>query len=413
MTPLQLQEVKAGELRIKLAEFAALADFTDEQRAELDQLRAEYTDTERRMAALRMTETTPAPLETRTGEGDAEQRAFRELRGNVHFGPYIAAALAGHGVVRGAEAEYNQHLGIGDGYFPMELLAGGLETRASRDGDAEGNQGTWLDRVFAESAAARLGISFRSVPPGVAAYPVTTAGGAPVQRGRTQAVDESTYTVAVSEMKPSRAAVHGIYSIEDNMRLPGLADAIERDMRMAVMERVDRSCFIGDAGANEAGADVTGLQTAVIGETTLTQANKVKADETLGAFLGYVDGIYASMLSDVRVVAAQGANTLWYKTIHNSAASNQTIAQFMMESGLSWSARGSVEAASANGDFGAFMGLAKGIDGAGIAAVWEQGQLITDPYSSATKGEVLLTLNYLWQFALPRAANFKRLKFIA
>ena len=64
-----------------------------------------------------------------------------------------------------------------------------------------------------------------------------------------------------------------------------------------------------------------------------------------------------------------------------------------------------------SGDFGAYIGLGRGIEGAGIAAVWEQGQLIRDPYSGADTGEVLLTLNYLFQLAFPRTANFKRLKF--
>ena len=81
-------------------------------------------------------------------------------------------------------------------------------------------QGTWLDRVFHGTAAERVGISFRPVAPGVAAYPVTTAGGDSGQQGRTQAVTESTYTVAVTEIKPARRALHGIYSIEDDMRLP-------------------------------------------------------------------------------------------------------------------------------------------------------------------------------------------------
>ena len=80
-----------------------------------------------------------------------------------------------------------------------------------------------LDRVFNDSAAMRVGISFRDAGPGVAAYPVTTAGGAGVQRGRTQAVTESTYTIAVTEIKPSRHAVYGVYSIEDNARLPGMS----------------------------------------------------------------------------------------------------------------------------------------------------------------------------------------------
>ena len=83
-----------------------------------------------------------------------------------------------------------------------------------------------------------------------------------------------------------------------------------------------------------------------------------------------------------------------------------------MASGMSWTTRGGIETATSNGDFGGYVGLGRGIEGAGIAAVWEQAQLIRDPYTGATKGEVQLTLNYLWQLAFPRSANFKRLKYI-
>ena len=220
--------------------------------------------------------------------------------------------MGGHGISNGPELELNQHLGIADNYFPLEILAGRLETRAARDGEAETSQGSWLDRVFHGTAAERVGISFRPVAPGVAAYPVTTAGGTPVQRGRTEAVTESTYTVAVTEIKPARRAVHGIYSIEDDMRLPGLADAIQRDMSAAMTESVDLAVFKGDAGANENSADITGMQTAGISEFTITQTNKVKADETLKAFLAFVDGQYAASLGDLRLVASVGANVLWY-----------------------------------------------------------------------------------------------------
>ena len=37
---------------------------------------------------------------------------------------------------------------------------------------------------------------------------------------------------------------------------------------------------------------------------------------------------------------------------------------------------------------------------------------MTDPYTSAAKGEIALTMNTLWNFAVVRAANFKRLKFV-
>ena len=96
--------------------------------------------------------------------------------------------------------------------------------------------------------------------------------------------------MVVTEIKPARRAVHGIYSIEDDARLPGLSEAIERDMRAAMVESVDRAVFNGDGGANENTADVVGLQAAGITEATLSQANKIKADEVLKFFLAYVMG---------------------------------------------------------------------------------------------------------------------------
>ena len=413
MTNLQVLELRASEIRSRLAELGQLAELDTEQRAEMDVLGTEYRENETRQRALKIAGDAPEPsVEVHQ---DSEGRELRELRESVDFGKYVAAAMAGGGINSGPELEYNQHLGIAVNYFPMELLAPKpLETRAARDGDAMASQGSWLDRVMAGTAAERLGVSFRTVPPGVATFPYTSAGGSPVQRARTEAVTESTYTIAVTEMKPKRAAVNGKYSIEDDMRLPGMGDAIERDMRMAMAEDVDRTIFIGDSGATGTDADITGLQTYTgVAEPQLTQTNKVKADETLKVFLTQLDGIYAASLADLMIVASKGANTLWYSTIHAAAVDNQTVAQFLMASGLTWTMRGAIEDDTANGDFGAFMGLARGIEGAAIAAVWDAGQLIRDPYSGAKTGEVELTLNYLWNFKVVQTHNFKRLKFVS
>ena len=222
MTDLQKLELRASALRKRLADIGGMADLTDEIRSELDTLKAEYTDNDTQQVALKLAGDVPAePVETRQGM-DAEARELRDLRANIDFGRYIAAAMAGGGVHNGPELEYNQHLGIASSHFPMELISPKpIETRAARDGDAMASQGSWLDRVMAGTAAERLGVSFRTVAPGVANFPYTSAGGSPVQRGRTQAVAESTYTVGVQEMKPTRAAVNGKYSIEDDLRLPG------------------------------------------------------------------------------------------------------------------------------------------------------------------------------------------------
>ena len=408
MTDLQRLELRMGDLRKQLAE---LIGATEPDTTALETLTGEIRATDAQLVAHKVLEPEPKPEVTAATAATAEERALVELRSNVDFGKYVSAALAGMPVMGGAELEYNQHLNIAPNYFPLELIAG--EHRAARDGDGEGNQGTWLDRVVAETAAARLGVTFPMVPAGTSAYPVTTVGAAGVQRGRAEAVAEGTFTVAVTELKPTRNAITGIYSIEDELRLPGLAAAIERDMLAATLESMDKAVFVGDAGASGTDSDIVGLTTAGIDEATLTQANSVKGDEILKLFLAYVDGVYAASMEDVRMVASVGSNTLWGGTVHAAAVDNQTVAAFLRANGVNWTTRGGIDTNTANGDFGAFVGLARGSEGAAVAPVWAQAQLVRDPYgSNATAGQVALTMSTFWNFGIPRTANYKRLKYV-
>jgi len=426
MTRAQTIELRRSELRQQIGD---LLDTPAEQRADtfdadLAALTAKLKASETELqAALTLDGDAGETREGGDGEGEgetretAEERELRELRERVTFGPSVAAALSGNGVTTGPEAEYNQHLAIPADRFPLDLLADGLpapdlEERAKIDGDVRANQGSWIDRLFADTAARRLGITMPSVRPGVSAYPVITSDANPAQRGRTQAATAATITAAVTEIKPTRSSVHAVYSIEDDARLPGLSDAILRDLRGAMVEKIDRTIFRGDTGANEAGARITGLQTAGITEVTLTQSNKVKGDEVLKLIAGLIDGVHAASVADVHIVATVGSNTLWLGTVQNSAASNDTIAKFLRDNGVSWITRGRIEDATSNGDFGAFFGLRRGIQNAGVAPVWSSGQLVRDPYSGATKGEVGLTLHYLWGLAFPRVASFRRLKYV-
>ena len=143
-------------------------------------------------------------------------------------------------------------------------------------------------------------------------------------------------------------------------------------MRMAMVESVDRAVFNGDNGANEDTADIVGMQTAGITESDLDPSRQQKGRRSLEILPGLRGWAVCASLGDVRIVTSVGANVLWHGSIHNAAADNQTIAQFLMASGLTWMARGGIDANTANGDFGAYIGLQRGVEGAGIAAVWEQ-----------------------------------------
>jgi len=405
MTDRQKLEIAAAKARKELRALAMSEDATAEQIAEAT---AKVDNLEARAAAL--PDDDPDPEPNKDGDEDAEARELRELAGRVEVRRYIGAAMDG-GAVDGAEGEYNQALGMGAGSFPLRLLA--PEARATTDTDAGVNQGSWLDRLFAKTCAAHVGVSFRSAGPGVAAYPVTTAGASAAQRGRGEAAADAAWTVGVTEVKPSRNAVRAVFSVEDAARLRGLEDALRRDLRMALTEGIDKAVFLGDDGANENSADIAGLTTAAnVSESTITQANKVKWPATVKVFTDLIDGVYASSPADLRIVAAVGAARLWLATQANSNR-NESVAQVMKGNGLSWMTRGGIETATADGDFGAFVGLARGIEGAAVAPVWESARLIRDPYSGASKGEVAITLHTLWGFKLARAANFKRVKFVA
>lgn len=409
MTDLQRLRIRGSEIRSRLLELGRNSEPSDDDRAEIDRLTTEYQDVERRSRALEI-----------AGDGvkekteDAEGRELRQLQGRVRIGNYLRAASEMR-AAQGAELEYNQALEMGASSFPLRLLAPRLETRATTDAESQANQGRWLDRLFAVSAAARVGVTFESVAAGVASFPVTTAGASGDQQDRQEATADAAWTVGVTECKPKRGSVRAVFSVEDAARLPGLEEALRRDLSMALMEHVDATIFKGDADPSTAAYDITGLQTAAnVVEKTITQANKVKGEEWVKLFCELVDGKHASMPGDLGIVASVGSNTLWASNYVRSGNNVDTlISELLKRTGHSWVVRGDIDTASANGDFGGYVGRMRGIEGAAVAAVWENGELIRDPYGGAAKGETALTLAYLWDFQLPRPTNFARVKYVA
>ena len=418
MTTAQKLAVRLSEIRTKLNELSGLEELSDEQRAEIDALTGEYQAKEAQHRAAIVAEADEqraAADDFANGEGDGEAAEVRALRGRVRVGEYVGAAIDQR-MADGAEAELNAALGMRGNAFPLSLLAPApVEARATTNTDSQTNQsGRWLDRLFAGTAAERIGITMESVAPGVASFAVTTAGASAAQRGRAEAAADAAWTVGVTELKPTRNAVRAVFTEEDAHRLPSLEASLRRDLGMALAEGVDRAIFLGDDGANENTADITGLTTAAnVVEVSITQANKILGPGTLEAFSGLVDGIHAMTFGDLMVCSSVGAWRLWENTIINSSADNMTLAAFLRAAGLSWAARGEIDTNTAADDWGAFVGRGRGIEGAGVAALWEAGMLLRDPYSASASGQVNLTLSYFWNFGLPRATNFARIKFAA
>ena len=417
---------RASRERGRMAELGLADELTDEMRSEFDALEAGVPDLERQLRAAQIAvedeeaEQREAGARATPPELDAEARELRSIRDRLKVTNYLTAALEQRAAT-GAEKEYLEArkiplVGVNGICFPLELLAPDEqrdEQRATTDTDTTTTPRRWLDRLFADTAIEAVGITRESVPMGVASFPVTSAGASAAQRGREEAAAAAAWTVGVTELKPTGNRAHLAFTNTDAKRIPGLESALTRDLRRAMREGIDRAAFLGDAGANENEADITGLNTAAITEVEITQANKVLGPGTLGAFTGLVDGRHAGGLMDLMTVSSIGAWRLWEDTIVNAQAENQTLAGFLRTAGLRWKARGEIETDTAAGDFAAFVGRGRGIEGAGVMALWEAGELIRDPYSAAASGQIQLTLCYEWAFGLPRPSNFARVKFVA
>ena len=243
MTPAQtrLRDLRnrQSKERGRMAELAVADTLTDETRAELDEIEKSTPDLERQIRAATVAvddedaEQRAAGAAGDTPAADAENRERAELRGKVRLASYLSAAVEKR-AADGAEAEYLASLEMpalgrnGGTAFPLELLAPPeqrqalAEDRATTGTDIVTTPRRWLDRLFAGTAAERVGITMESVAAGVASFPVTTTGPAAAQRAKsTDAAADAGWTLAVTEMRPKRNAVRLLFSIEDAARIPG------------------------------------------------------------------------------------------------------------------------------------------------------------------------------------------------
>ena len=348
-----------------------------------------------------------------SGLDAGESAAYRRLQGKVSVTDYFSAAMSG-APAAGAASELNAEIGIGADRMPVEFLIGrDIQNAVTGIDTTAGQPSGWLDLAFSGSVIDRLGISRSMVSDGKAEYPAVTAIGTPAQRGKEEAASAAAWTVAVTEAVPKGMTLHIEYANEDAYRNPGMEDALSRNMRMAAMDRMDHVVILGDTAGSGTDSDIDGLTgLAGVDEQTLSQSNKAKAVNTVGAFSAMLDGKYAGGYGDLRIVASEGAGQLWASTSGESTgAQTLMLSELLQRNGVDYMIR-TFESATTNGKFGAVVGKGRNMEGAAHVSVWRDVQLIRDQYTGAAKRQVKLTANLFWDFQVLRAANFARVKFV-
>ena len=269
MTLSQKTQLRASEIRTRLAEIAGLADdaLTAEIRSEADALGTEYQNVEtRHRAALVAEDAELRAAETGRGadEPDTETRALRDLQGRTTLSRFLQCFADGE-QLSGAEKELTEHRGLttSGNHVPWDMLipparAGRAELRAAdavTPAPATGNptnQAEIIQRVFARAAVARLGVAMPSVAVGTASYPGIGTGQSAACVAADGEKDAAAGVITPNALLPKRLQARVQFRIEDLMTAMGLESALQEDLGLSLADQLDAQ-LIGAGNANVRG----------------------------------------------------------------------------------------------------------------------------------------------------------------
>ena len=392
MTPIQVLEIRSGEIRKRLADIGALAELTDETRSELDKLKLEYTDNDGRQAALKIAGDAPVThIETRSSAG----REFRALIGKANVGEIFDAALSKRSV-DGASAEIQQHYGLDANQIPLALLVRSwpdnddLETRAVTP--APGNVGevqhSIVPWVFAQSAASFLGVDMPTVGVGQAVFPVLTKELDVRTPAEGADADETTGTFSADVLSPGRVQAAFFYSREDKARFAGMDAALRENLSEGLADGLDKQILAGTAGL------FTGTNLPNNAQTT---------DDTFDSYLtnlcwNQIDGRYAAMAKDLAMVVGVATLKDLGSTYRNNSVDRSALDRLMeLVNGVRVSAH--VPGSASNRQD---VVIRRGMSTTAVAPVWEGITIIPDEVTKAKAGQIVITAVMLYAMKVLR-----------
>ena len=291
-------------IKKRLREIEAIDELTEEIRAESDGLQTELVDVETRQAAALAAEGDTTGTETRGGDTlDAEARERIELRGRATLSGYLMAALSGR-MPDGAEAEFAAAHHAPAGHVPIDLWEADrpvVEHRAATPAPATGTGVTVAPIqpfVFAPSIAPRLGIDMPSVGSGgYSEMTITTAlPASPKAKGGD--ADDTAGALTPITANPRRISARMSVTVEDVAQIgqSNFESALRQNVSMALSDEYDDQAINGGGTS----PNIDGLVNQLTDPTNPSAVSDFAA--YLASAAGAIDGLWASMLTEVGIV---------------------------------------------------------------------------------------------------------------
>jgi len=414
---------RQSEIRQSLSELVGKPKPTEDETRAMTELDTEYRTNETRYRGALIAEDQErreagSELETRGGREWADMMGQFEMR-------QIARALGEDGrALDGATAEIVSELrengsyqGIPIPYAALALDARSLEQRAGET-VASGVMDPirtlpTIDRIFAASAATRMGASMINIDSGEAEYPVTTSS---VTAGwqATETGDVAGPTVYATTDKPlTPAHTLGITMTLTRKTLKqagnALEQAVRRDMNGTISEELDKAVFLGSGASGQPDGVIAGASGYGITETA------VGASATWGAFRAAVvrfmtanaitspDQVRLLMRPEIwneldeTIFDSGSGMTEWDRLLKNIPLQNIVISSNALAApaGGPPTESNALMTASTGGVPPIFMGMWGGID------------LIRDPYTAAPSGALKLTALVTADVTVSRSAQLE------
>lgn len=374
MTDLQLLELRASEIRVRLAELGQLSGVDTETREEIETLGREYADLELKQRAQKLA--ADVPIITKS---DAEGHEYREMMGRANLGNIFDDLLA-HRNPTGAEGELQAHLGLTGQQIPLDMIRGvALEQRAvtSAPGQVAQNQHEIIPYIFPQSAAAFLGVSMPTVPVGEAVFPVLTGTLDVHTPAENAAAAETTGAFSAAVLTPKRLQASFFFSVEDRARFAGMSEALRQNLHDGLADGLDKQILAGTDGL------FTGTNLPNNAQTT----NDDFASYVNHLVWDQIDGRHAATTSDLMMVMGAATFKDMGGTYRNTSVDRSALDRVQeLVSGVRVSAH--VPAPATNRQD---VCIRRGMSESVVAPVWEGVQLIDDQITLAANGQVKIT----------------------
>ena len=366
-------------------------------------------------------------------EPDEVTIAPKELRTRISLGKYLQHRCNDQ-KYDGAEEELRAELKISEQAIPLEAMMP-IEDRTDAVSPQEAGKTTalpydflgassapLLNRIFKQTDTAFLGVAMPTVPPGERVYPVMTEGAEAgmVARGSETADAKAAKFEAVNAT-PHRLSARYVFDLEGVATLGGLLEATLRaDLRAAMGYAMDLQVFNGD----NTGANVNGLLnrlplTANPADTIASnQPNAVVSWSSYKAmFVQSLDGVYARSESEWRCLLGQDTYNILRQAYRGTTTNDNDAVDEAGQMGVTQRLSFQTPApavATISGQSGASTkklqpAVLNSEAGTAVAPVWQGITMIRDPYTEASKAQIVMTAHMLFDFILRRTGGWKKI----